>query len=221
MEVKKFNLDNIVLNPTFYIIGKRGTGKTYFINDICTKLGYKSIPNQYIVSPINNEYYKNNFKNATIFHKFDEMYTSNPSNLSYQQAHHLYESPTLIILDDCLSSNCSFLNDDNFKNIVSNKNITLFITMQFPLGIPPEFTKQFNYICMFEDNFTNSRKKLREKYTNLNPKEFTAVFEAVTKDQGVMILHNDEIYWYRSTTVTTSQEDQNTIASFFKKICCL
>jgi len=114
-------------------------------------------------------------------------------------------------MDDCLSSKGAWLKDETIMEIFMNGrhyDIMYMLTMQFPLGIPPELRSNFDYIFILGEDFISNQKRIYEHYAGMFPsfELFQKVFNAVTSDFGCMVIDNcskskriqDKVFWYKA-----------------------
>ena len=115
------------------------------------------------------------------------------------------------MLDDCLASKGSWMKDPNITELFYNARhygLTLIITMQFPLGIPPELRCNFDYIFLAREDYHSNLKRLRDHYCGMFPSLdiFKQTFAQLTDDYGLMVVKNngsvsqitDKIFYFKS-----------------------
>ena len=82
------------------------------------------------------------------------------------------------------------------------------LTMQYSLGISPEFRSNFDYIFLLGEDFKNNQKKLHDHYAGMfqSLKAFIDVFQQITADYGTMVIVNrgaredflEKVFWYKA-----------------------
>jgi hypothetical protein len=76
-----------------------------------------------------------------------------------------------MILDDCLYDS-SWTKDKYVRSIFMNGRhfkILFLITMQYPLGIPPNLRSNIDYVFILRDNTVGNRKRIYENYAGMFP----------------------------------------------------
>ena len=118
---------------------------------------------------------------------------------------------TFVILDDCLYDNSwtkdkinafAFMNGRHWK-------IMLIITMQYPLGIPPNLRTNIDYTFILREPYITNRKRIYENYAGMFPtfESFCQVMDQCTENYECLVVANnarsskleDQIFWYKAT----------------------
>ena len=86
--------------------------------------------------------------------------------------------------------------------------VMLIITMQYPLGIPPNLRTNIDYVFILRENYLVNRKKIWENFASMFPtlESFCSVMDQTTENYGALVLNNnaksnkitDQIFWYRA-----------------------
>ena len=119
-------------------------------------------------------------------------------------------SPVYLIMDDCLYGK-EWTKDEDMRYIFMNgrhNQIFFFLTMQYPLGIPPELRTQLDYVFILRENITNNRKKIFENFAGMFPNlnVFSNVMDSLTEDYHCLVIANnaqsnrieDQVFWYKA-----------------------
>ena len=80
---------------------------------------------------------------------------------------------TYIVMDDCLSSKGSWMRDKPILELLFNGRhyeIMYILTMQFPLGIPPDLRVNFDYIFLMAEDTLSNLKRIFDHYAGCFPK---------------------------------------------------
>ena len=82
------------------------------------------------------------------------------------------------------------------------------ITMQYPLGIPPNLRTQIDYTFILRENLINNRKRIYENYAGMFPTfdVFCQVMDQCTENYECIVIHNnaksnrleDQVFWYKA-----------------------
>ena len=227
LELKKFSMKNISFNPNenkgpvVVLIGRRDTGKSFLVRDL---LYYQqSIPIGTVISGteegngfysshvpklfIHNEYSSGIIENVLKRQKQvlkevkNEMETRRKSNI---------DPRTFLILDDCMYD-ASWTRDKMMRLLFMNGRhwkIMLVITMQYPLGIPPNLRTNIDYVFILREPYINNRKRIYENYAGMFPtfESFCQVMDQCTENYECLVINNnaksnklqDQIFWYKA-----------------------
>ena len=115
-----------------------------------------------------------------------------------------------MILDDCLFD-ATWTKDKVMRLLFMNGRhwkIMLVITMQYPLGIPPNLRTNIDYVFILRENYVSNRKRLYENYAGMFPsfEVFCQVMDQCTENYECLVIHNnaksnkleDQVYWYKA-----------------------
>ena len=86
--------------------------------------------------------------------------------------------------------------------------ILLIITMQYPLGIPPNLRTNIDYVFILREPYINNRKKIYENYAGMFPtfESFCQVMDQCTENFECLVINNnaksnklqEQIFWYKA-----------------------
>ena len=86
--------------------------------------------------------------------------------------------------------------------------IFFIITMQFPLGVPPNLRTNIDYVFILRENTINNRKRIFDNYAGIFPNFdiFNQVMDQCTQNYECLVIDNtsksneinDVIYWYKA-----------------------
>ena len=227
LELKKFDMKNISFRPdenkgpVIVLIGRRDTGKSFLVRDLLYH--HQDIP---IGTVISGTEAGNGFFSAHVPKLFihDEYNTAIIENILKRQKSVLkqvkkemeaYKRSSIdprafVILDDCLYDNkwtkdivmrLLFMNGRHWK-------IMLVITMQYPLGIPPNLRTNIDYVFILREPYIANRKRIYENYAGMFPtfESFTQVMDQCTENFECLVINNnaksnkltDQIFWYKA-----------------------
>ena len=227
LELKKFNMRDISFRPNenkgpvIVLIGRRDTGKSYLVRDLLfyqqdipvgtvisgTEAGNsfysEHIPKLFIHDEYNSSIIENILKRQKTCMKqvMKEMQTYKKSNI---------DPRTFVILDDCLYDS-SWTKDKLMRLLFMNGRhwkILLIITMQYPLGIPPNLRTNIDYVFILREPYINNRKKIYENYAGMFPtfESFCQVMDQCTENYECLVINNnsksnkltEQIFWYKA-----------------------
>ncbi len=227
LELKKFSMKNISFapnenkGPVVVLIGRRDTGKSFLVRDL---LYYQqSIPIGTVISGTEegNGFYSSHVPKLFIHGEYNsgiienvlkrqkqvlkevknEMETRRKSNI---------DPRTFLILDDCMYD-ASWTRDKMMRLLFMNGRhwkIMLVITMQYPLGIPPNLRTNIDYVFILREPYINNRKRIYENYAGMFPtfESFCQVMDQCTENYECLVINNnaksnklqDQIFWYKA-----------------------
>jgi len=207
--------------PVVVLIGRRDTGKSYLVRDLLYY--HQDIP---IGTVISGTEAGNGFYGAHVPKLFihDEYNTAIIENILKRQKSVLkqvkkeiehYKRTTIdprafVILDDCLFD-ATWTKDKMMRLLFMNGRhwkIMLIITMQYPLGIPPNLRTNIDYVFILREPYISNRKRIWENYAGMFPtfESFCQVMDQCTENYECLVVNNnsksnklqDQIFWYKA-----------------------
>ena len=207
--------------PVIVLIGRRDTGKSYLVKDILYY--HQDIP---IGTVISGTEAGNGFYSAHVPKLFihDEYNTTIVENILQRQKTVLkvikkeleshrksnIDPRTFVILDDCLYD-ATWAKDKVMRLLFMNGRhwkVMLVITMQYPLGIPPNLRTNIDYVFILREPYIANRKRIYENYAGMFPtfESFCQVMDQCTENYECLVINNnaksnklqDLIFWYKA-----------------------
>lgn len=227
LELKKFNMKDISFRPNenkgpvVVLIGRRDTGKSYLVRDL---LFYQQdIPIGTVISgtEAGNSFYGDHVPKLFIHEEYSSGIIENILKRQRQcmkqvnQEMQMYKKSNIdprafCILDDCLYDS-SWTKDKLMRLLFMNGRhwkIMLIITMQYPLGIPPNLRTNIDYVFILREPYINNRKRIYENYAGMFPtfEAFSQVMDQCTENYECLVINNnsksnkltDQIFWYKA-----------------------
>ena len=228
LELKKFDMRNIRFKsnessgPVIVLIGRRDTGKSYLVRDLLfyqqdipigtvisgTEAGNgfysEHIPKIFIHNEYNSEIISNILKRQKTCLNQIKVENQNGGNRS------TIDPRTFVILDDCLYD-AGWAKDKLMRLLFMNGRhwkIMLVITMQYPLGIPPNLRTNIDYTFILREPYISNRKRIYENYAGMFPtfEAFCQVMDQCTENNECLVICNnaksnkltDQIFWYKA-----------------------
>ena len=227
LELKKFDMKRIVFKPNenqgpvVVLIGRRDTGKSFLVRDLLfyhqdipigtvisgTEAGNgfyaKMVPKLFIHEEYNTAIIENILKRQKIVVKQikKEKEAYGRSNI---------DPRTFVILDDCLYDN-SWAREKLMRLLFMNGRhwkVMLIITMQYPLGVPPNLRTNIDYTFILREPYIANRKRIYENYAGMFPtfESFCQVMDQCTENYECLVVHNnaksnrleDQVFWYKA-----------------------
>jgi|UniRef100_A0A6C0CWP9 hypothetical protein len=227
LDLKKFDMKNISFRPdenkgpVIVLIGRRDTGKSYLVRDLLYY--HQDIP---IGTVISGTEAGNGFFSAHVPKLFihDEYNSAIIENILKRQKTVLkqikkemeaykrtnIDARAFVILDDCLYDN-KWTKDKLMRLLFMNGRhwkIMLVITMQYPLGIPPNLRTNIDYVFILREPYIANRKRIWENYAGMFPtfESFCQVMDQCTENFECLVINNnaksnklnDQIFWYKA-----------------------
>ena len=188
LELKKFNMRDISFKPNenkgpvVVLIGRRDTGKSFLVRDLLYY--HQDIPIGTVISgtEAGNGFYGELVPKILIYHEYDTSIVDtilerqqtvikaiNAENTTYGRSE--IDGRTFLILDDCLYDN-KWSRDKIMKMLFMNGRhwkIMLIITMQYPLGVPPNLRTNIDYTFILREPYLRNKKIIYENYAGMFP----------------------------------------------------
>jgi len=221
LKLKKFQITSISSESTVVMVGKRRSGKSICIKDILYY--HQDIPIGTIISPtessnsffesivpslfIHDEYTPPLLENVV---KRQKMMMKKVRSEEAKYGRSTVDPRSFLVLDDCLFDNI-WAKDTNMKFLFLNgRHIRemVIITMQYPLGIPPNLRTNIDYTFIFRDNIKNNRKRIYDNYAGMFPTfdSFCSILDQTTENYECLVIDNgsqsnrldDQVFWYKA-----------------------
>jgi len=227
LELKFFDMRKIKFpttessGPVVVLIGRRDTGKSFLVRDLL--FHHQDIPIGTVISGTEsgNGFYSTHVPKLFIH---DEYNTSIIENILKRQKTVLRQMKkeqeqykkcnidprAFVILDDCLYD-ATWTRDKMMRLLFMNGRhwkIMLIITMQYPLGIPPNLRTNIDYVFILREPYIANRKRIWENYAGMFPtfESFCQVMDQCTENFDCLVINNnsksnkltDQIYWYKA-----------------------
>ena len=228
LELKKFDMKKIAFDPNtasgpvIVLIGRRDTGKSYLVRDLLYY--HQDIP---IGTVISGTEAGNGFYGGMVPKLFihDEYNTAILENIMKRQKMVIkqikkekeaygrtnIDPRAFVILDDCLYDN-SWAREKLMRMMFMNGRhwkLMLVITMQYPLGVPPNLRTNIDFTFILREPYIANRKRIFENYAGMFPtfESFCQVMDQCTENYECLVISNnsksnkleDQIFWYKAS----------------------
>jgi hypothetical protein len=227
LELKKFDMKNISFNanenngPVIVFIGRRDTGKSFLVRDLLYY--HQDIPIGTVISGTEsgNGFYAHHVPKLFIHDEYNTAIIENvlkrqkmvlkqikKEKESYGRSN--IDGRAFVILDDCLWDN-SWARDKMMRLLFMNGRhwkIMTVITMQYPLGVPPNLRTNIDYTFILREPYITNRKRIYENYAGMFPtfESFCQVMDQCTENYECLVISNnarsnkleDQIFWYKA-----------------------
>ncbi len=228
LELKKFEMKSISFKPdenkgpVIVLIGRRDTGKSYLVRDLLYY--HQDIPIGTVISgtEAGNGFYSEHVPKLFIHEEYNSAIIENILKRQrtvlkqIKKEVEVYKKSTIdprafVILDDCLYD-AGWTRDKMMRLLFMNGRhwkMMLIITMQYPLGIPPNLRTNIDYVFILREPYISNRKKIYENYAGMFPtfESFCQVMDQCTENYECLVINNnaksnklqDQIFWYKAS----------------------
>jgi hypothetical protein len=228
IQLKKFDIRNIKNDSVVLFIGKRNTGKSFLLKDLL--YNNRTLPIGMVISPTESaNHFFENFIPSMLIHdeyspttlerfvnrqkKITEQYTLDKKQYGSSDI----DPSAFLILDDCLYDK-TWVTDKNIRYLFMNGRhvkVFLMITMQYPLGVPPQLRANVDYVFILRENQIKQQQRIYEQYAGMfhSFEAFSTVMNACTENYECLVIDNkvqsnkleDQVYWYKGVDHTDFQ----------------
>ena len=248
LELKRFDMKSIKFKPdenkgpVVVLIGRRDTGKSFLVRDLLYY--HQDIPIGTVISgtEAGNGFYSEHVPKLFIHEEYNSVIIENilkrqktvlKQLKKTQQAgkHALMDPRTFCILDDCLFDN-TWTKDKLMRLLFMNGRhwkIMLVITMQYPLGIPPNLRTNIDYVFILREPYIANRKRIWENYAGMFPtfESFCQVMDQCTENYECLVVSNnsksnkleDQVFWYKASAHNNFKLGSREFWELSKNIC--
>ena len=248
LQLKKFNIKQITFRPNenkgpvIVLIGRRDTGKSFLVRDL---LYYQQdIPIGTVISgtEAGNGFYGEHVPKLFIHDEYNSGIIENilkrqkmvlkqirNENTSYGRSS--IDPRAFVIMDDCLYDN-SWSRDKVMRLLFMNGRhwkIMLIITMQYPLGVPPNLRTNIDYTFILREPYIANRKRIYENYAGMFPtfESFSQVMDQCTENYECLVVSNnsksnkleDQVFWYKASAHNNFKLGSREFWELSKNIC--
>ena len=228
LELKKFDMRKIEFNPNaasgpvIVLIGRRDTGKSFLVKDLLYY--HQDIPIGTVISgtEAGNGFYGHLVPKLFIHDEYNSAIIENilkrqrivmkqikKEKAAYGKSN--IDGRAFVILDDCLYDN-SWSREKVMRLLFMNGRhwkIMLIITMQYPLGVPPNLRTNIDYTFILREPYLTNRKRIYENYAGMFTtfESFCQVMDQCTENYECLVISNnaksnkleDQIFWYKAS----------------------
>jgi hypothetical protein len=228
LELKKFNMKQITFDPkknqgpVIVLIGRRDTGKSFLVRDLLYH--HQDIPVGTVISgtEAGNGFYGSIVPKLFIHDEYNSAIVENilkrqrvvlkqikKEEAAYKRTTNI-DPRAFVIMDDCLYDN-SWAREKVMRLLFMNGRhwkIMLVITMQYPLGVPPNLRTNIDFVFILREPYIANRKRIYENYAGMFPtfESFCQIMDQCTENYECLVISNnaksnkleDQIFWYKA-----------------------
>lgn len=212
INIRQFDMKKIQKDSSIVLLGKRRTGKSFLVKDIL--YNHKDIPLGMVISRTEhlNAFYSDFIPNMFIYSKYEPQMLDKLFARQERAINENWQDPCVFLLfDDCLSDASNWKKDERIKEIFFNGRhykILYLLTMQAPMGIPPEMRTNIDFTFILKNNNANDREKIYKNYAGVFPTReiFECVMDECTENYHCLVIDNtthskhleDQVFIYKA-----------------------
>lgn len=222
LKLRKFDMSSVKDDNVVVFIGKRRTGKSFVMRDLLSR--HAGIPLGVVISPTEeaNGFFGDFVPSMFVHGKYEPklvdnvvrrqkavIKTSNHEKKTYGSCN--IDPRAFLVLDDCMYDS-KWTKDEQMKYLFMNGRhvkAMLLITMQYPLGMPPNLRTNIDFVFIMRENLLSNRKRIFESYAGMfNSFDlFCTVLDQCTNNFECLVINNatqsnkleDQVFWYKAT----------------------
>lgn len=221
LKLRKFDITSIQDDSVIIFIGKRRTGKSFVVRDLLYH--HQDLPLGTVISGTEsaNKFYSHILPSLFIHDNYsqsliDNVYTRQ-KNITRKWKKEIDATgksnidPRAFLIFDDLMDDHAWIKDKNVKGIFFNGRhykMMFMITMQHPLGIPPNLRTNVDYVFIMRENIYSNRKKIYDHYAGMFPtfEMFCNTIDACTENYECLVIQmnassnklEDQVFWYKA-----------------------
>lgn len=221
LELKKFHMSMMEPDSVVLYLGARRTGKSVLVID--TLRHFKDFPIGVAISPTeqSNETFSAVMPRMLIYDEYTadilEKFVERQKKITEQKKQEVkkygrsdIDSRAFLLMDDCLYDK-SWLNDKNIRYTFLNgrhASILYLLTMQFPLGIPPNLRANVDWVFINRNSNIKERERIYHQYAGMFPTfdTFCQVLDECTNNFECLVIHksarsnrlDEQVFWYKA-----------------------
>jgi hypothetical protein len=208
--------------PMIVLIGKRDTGKSFLVKDVLANCR-DSFPVGTVISgsEVASPFFQDLVPSKLIHDKYNpnivmgsikrQMAVKQSRNQQMRGGGSSSVDPrAFLILDDCLYDK-TWMNEESTRYVFMNgRHIDLMtmITMQYPLGVPPNLRTNIDFVFILRENVIGNRKRIYDNYAGMFPtfQMFCQFMDQCTENYECLVVCNgiqsnrleDQVFWYKA-----------------------
>lgn len=198
--LKSFNVETITPESTVVFLGKRRTGKSIGVKNVCRHLRDK-IGHVIVISQTEkvNGFYTEFCPSTFIYNKYNpfilqRLFEFQEDQMRQKEAGKIPEVPYVLLILDDLISDPRLRNDEMLiKAFVEGRHFKLVVLMttQYPKAINPRVRGNIDFAVIFRNISSQQRKALWEDYGgSVEFRRFERVMDEATDGYGCLVVDN-------------------------------
>jgi len=206
------------------LIGKKDTGKSFLVKDILantrscfpvgTVISGTEVANPFFQDMVPSKLIHDKYKPEIVMNAIKRQLTVKQQRNHERKGHGgstNVDPRAFLILDDCLYDK-SWINEESTRYIFMNGrhiDMVTMITMQYPLGVPPNLRTNIDFVFILRENNITNRKRIYDNYAGMFPTfdMFCQFMDQCTENYECLVIANgvqsnkldDQVFWYRAS----------------------
>jgi len=196
---------------TIVVIGARGTGKSYLVNDILYNKS-KIVPTAMVFSGTEdtNHHYAKIIPDTFIYNGLD-LDRIDDKIKRQKYARKYLENPFSVMILDDVTDDPKILKKPLFQKIFKEGrhwNLVFMLILQYGLDIIPQIRKNIDFTFILREPLPVERKKLFENYAGIigDYALFCDLMDSLTEDYTALVIHGTAktnnwqecVFWYKA-----------------------
>lgn len=221
LNLKKFDITKITDDSVCVFIGRRRTGKSFLLRDVLYY--HQNLPIGTVISGTEsaNKYFSDFVPSLFIHDDYSPQIIENVYKRQKlvkdkyikdieKKGKSNIDPRAFLVLDDLMFDD-TWIRDHNVKRMFFNGrhyNLMFLITMQYPLGIPPNLRTNVDFVFILRENYIKNRKIIYENYAGMFPtfEMFCQCMDACTENYECLVIQanaasnkiQDLVFWYKA-----------------------
>lgn len=222
LNLKYFDITMIKSTHIVVLLGKRDTGKSTVAKDILYY--HRDVPMGTVICPTEpvNPTYSRFIPSIFIHDAYDGAIVDRLMQRQRKVKEMIWEEEgkygssnidprVFLIMDDCGADAESWARSQPIKNLFMNgrhSNVMALITMQYPMGIPPNLRSNIDFVFILRENVQSNRRRIWENYAGIfrTFDMFCEVMDQCTENYEMLVICNnsksnnltDCVFWYKA-----------------------
>lgn len=213
VNIKKFDAPIIKHNTIILLVGKRGTGKSTLLADLCYHMRDK-VDFAIGMSPTEdtNQALAQFVPKSCIYGEYDEDRIIRVMDMQRDMWRAGRGYSCLLILDDCCYDK-KILRSKVIREIFMNgrhRHMTLMLSAQYVMDLPPDLRTQVDYVFVLRENVRQNRERLYKQFFGFfnNYADFAKTMDSCTENYECMVCDNktskgnsisESVCWYKAS----------------------
>jgi len=230
-QIRKFEMQTIVdrceidsrKSPMIVLIGKKDTGKSFLVKDILantkdcfpvgTVISGTEVANPFFQEMVPSKLIHDKYKPDIVMNAIKRQLAvkQQRNNEKKRGGNSNVDPRAFLILDDCLYDK-SWINEESTRYIFMNGrhiDMVTLITMQYPLGVPPNLRTNIDFVFILRENNISNRKRIYDNYAGMFPTfdMFCQFMDQCTEKYECLVIANgvqsnkldDQVFWYKAS----------------------
>jgi hypothetical protein len=230
-QIRKFEMQTIIdrceidsrKSPMIVLIGKKDTGKSFLVKDILahtkecfpvgTVISGTEVANPFFQEMVPSKLIHDKYKPDIVMNAIKrQLAVKQQRNNDKKRGGNSNVDPrAFLILDDCLYDK-TWINEESTRYIFMNGrhiDMVTLITMQYPLGVPPNLRTNIDFVFILRENNISNRKRIYDNYAGMFPTfdMFCQFMDQCTEKYECLVIANgvqsnkldDQVFWYKAS----------------------